>query len=267
MTNVSKQATPQRTLNPLGVAGFFEPSPFLDRLVRFLGTVAGTDKVFMFVQYYSKIIIWFLSRTGKKTAAEQITNLAIPISDFRILLRYYGLLPLIQWMIHIEHNPPATRFLHFIERIQNIANILYYPLEHTWWLGQHKVISLSDTKMNQIGIWSCRFWAVYVILQFLHLFEEWRLIKLRRIEVSKKLAATGSSSTSDSASREEVELEKQVLDTNAERIWRDTIINVGYFPLTVHWSLENSSFPDIGVGIFGTLAAIYQFKASWKAAG
>ncbi|CAG8540381.1 13541_t:CDS:2 [Ambispora leptoticha] len=262
MGNLSK---PTRSLNPLGVAGLFEPSPFLDHLVKFLGTVSGTDKVFMFVQYYSKIVTWFLLRVGKKIAAEQITNLATPISDFRILLRYYGLLPLIQWMIHIEHNPPPTRYLLTIERLQNFANILYYPLEHMWWLGQHKVIPLADTTMNRIGLWSCRFWAIYVILQFLHLYEEWKLLKRRRNEIARKaVTSSSSSSSSDSA---EIEMEQKALRVNEEEIIRNAIVNVGYLPLTLHWSIENSSFPDIGVGIFGTLAAIYQFIAVWKSTG
>ena len=45
----------------------------------------------------------------------------------------------------------------------------------------------------------------------------------------------------------------------------NTIINAAYFPLTVHWSLETSSFPDVGVGIFGTIAALVQLKMAWKA--
>jgi hypothetical protein len=44
----------------------------------------------------------------------------------------------------------------------------------------------------------------------------------------------------------------------------NTIINLAYFPLTIHWSFEKSSFPDIGVGICGTVAAVAQFYAAWK---
>lgn len=52
-----------------------------------------------------------------------------------------------------------------------------------------------------------------------------------------------------------------------KRAWQmATIINASYFPLTVHWSLEKSSFPDVGVGIFGTIAALAQINLAWKAA-
>ena len=40
--------------------------------------------------------------------------------------------------------------------------------------------------------------------------------------------------------------------------------NACYFPLTVHWSLENSSFPDVGVGLCGTAAALSQLYAAYR---
>lgn len=37
-----------------------------------------------------------------------------------------------------------------------------------------------------------------------------------------------------------------------------------YLPLTVHWSLEKSSFPDVLVGVFGGFASIFQIYATWQ---
>ncbi|CAB4400881.1 hypothetical protein RhiirA1_497150 [Rhizophagus irregularis] len=244
-----------RLSNPLAVAGNFQPNPSIDRLVKFLNSVPGTDKILMFVQYYSKILIWFFNRIGKESWAQRIVNLNNPVTDFRIFLRFYGLLPLIQWMIHIEHHPPVSSLLLQIERIQNLTMIFYYPLEHIWWLANHEVISISEARMNKIGVWSCRFWAVHVILQFLHLAIEWKLYKRRSRDIIKKV----------DGDEDDIRKEKRQIKKAGERIIRDTIINIGYLPLTMHWSIENSSFPDIGVGIFGTLAAFYQLVGAWKA--
>jgi hypothetical protein len=52
--------------------------------------------------------------------------------------------------------------------------------------------------------------------------------------------------------------ERKLLALNA-------LINAAYFPLTIHWSLEKSSLPDVGVGIFGTIAAVAQIHAAWEA--
>jgi hypothetical protein len=126
-------------------------------------------------------------------------------------------------MIHIEHNPPQTSQLLNIQRIQNFTMILYYPLEHIWWLAYHKVITMSDAQMNKIGVWSCRFWAAYVILQFYHLVIEWRLHKRQCRNIIKKV----------DCDEEEIIKEKRALKGARERIIREALINIGYLPLTV----------------------------------
>ncbi|CAG8480408.1 9887_t:CDS:2 [Paraglomus brasilianum] len=251
MANLSKSFN---AVNPLALAALLQPSPKLDRIVSFLNSVPGTDKVLMFIQYYSKIVIWFLIRLGKNKLAERVSNFANPVADFRILLRFYGLLPLVQWMIHIEHHPPPSTTLLFINRLQNLTMILYYPLEHIWWLAYHKVIDIAESKMNRIGIWSCRFWAAYVFLEFWALLQQWQLLKKKERGIVKKVDAQEA----------DILREHKAVQTEKEQIVRSTLINVGYLPLTIHWSLENSSFPDVGVGFFGTLAAVYQTIGCWK---
>ncbi|KAI8916115.1 peroxisomal biogenesis factor 11 [Gorgonomyces haynaldii] len=218
----------------------------LDKLCRFLNSVRGTDKALMLVQYSSKIIIWHLQRLNKDSKlAVKVGNFSGPVSDFRILLRYYGLLPLVQWILYTEKNPSPNPLMQTIIRLQNVSNLIYYPLEHTYWLALHKVIDLSDETRDKIGMWSCRFWALYVVLYFYQLYEEYKDLKRKEL---KKL---------DDKQIKQLKDEKENLVVN-------TVINAAYFPLTVHWSLEKSSFPDIGVGIFGTIASVFQIYAAWK---
>ena len=62
-----------------------------------------------------------------------------------------------------------------------------------------------------------------------------------------------------------VQEEKAILEEKKSLMY-STIINAAYFPLTLHWSMETSSLPDVGVGVFGTIAAITQLITAWKAA-
>ncbi|KAL1929670.1 hypothetical protein VTP01DRAFT_1808 [Rhizomucor pusillus] len=247
-------------LNPLAVAKLLGPStPTLDHLVRFLGTVRGTDKVLMFIQYWSKIVIWFLQRkSGTKVAIARVQNLASPVSDFRILLRYYGLLPMVQYMNYLEYHPPATRLALTIERIQNWCNVIYYPLEHIYWLGAHQVIPLSEDKTNKIGMWSCRFWAAYVVLEFGRLYEQYRNLKSRETALLKRIKA------GDVESDEDPEAEMASIKAERSSLFVNTMINSGYFPLTLHWSLEQGCISDVMVGIFGGFASIFQIYAAWR---
>ncbi|RUS15609.1 peroxisomal biogenesis factor 11 [Endogone sp. FLAS-F59071] len=259
----------RRVPNPLAIAGYLGPStPTLDHLVRFLNSVSGTDKVLMFIQYFTKILVWHLQRTSPPrrlidpksppatSLVTHLQNLAGPVSDFRILLRYYGLIPMIKFMAYLEHHQPASPLLLHLERVQNICNIIYYPLEHAYWLGAHNVIPLSERTTNKIAVWSCRFWAAYVALQFVHLAEEWRLANLKEQDIAQKAM--------DIDDKEQRRTEVLAVATMRKDIILNTITNAAYLPLTVHWSLENSTFPDIGVGICGTIAAICQLYATWQ---
>ncbi|KAG0343892.1 hypothetical protein BG004_004907 [Podila humilis] len=250
----------------LALGKLFPASPTLDHAVRFLSQVRGTDKLLMVIQYFSKIVVWYFMKRGRDSTAQRVKNLSGPISDFRILLRYYGLLPLVQWMQYVDNNPSPSSLLLLLDRLQNICNLIYYPLEHIYWLGAHEVIPISMDKTNRIAIWSCRFWAAYVVLQFAHLAEEYRLYQTRskKVKAQIKAADIKAKETGEPADKTEYKSELASLKAEKKGIIINTIINTGYLPLTVHWSLEKSSFPDVGVGLFGGIAAVAQFYVAWK---
>ncbi|KAI7871881.1 peroxisomal biogenesis factor 11 [Spinellus fusiger] len=255
------------SVSPLAVAKLLGPSnPTLDRLVRFLSSVRGTDKVLMFIQYWSKILVWFLQRRSPPlkiavsvlTLAQRIQNFASPVSDFRILLRYYGLLPLLQYMNYIEHHPPASATALHIERLQNWCNVIYYPLEHIYWLGAHQIIPVSEEKTNAIGMWSCRFWAAYVLLEYARLADQHSGLKQRETDLLRRIKA------GDIQTEEDPEADMARIKAERQSMLISACINTGYLPLTVHWSLKHSNFPDVLVGVFGGFASVLQIYTAWK---
>ncbi|KAJ3286986.1 hypothetical protein HDU79_006047 [Rhizoclosmatium sp. JEL0117] len=232
----------------------------LDKLCRFLSSVRGTDKVLMLYQYVAKIlIVKLLARDKNSVLAARLKNLAGPVGDTRILLRYYGLIPLFQWIIFSERNPPSTPFLRLIYRLQNLANLFYYPLEHTYFLAYKGVINLSEETTNKIGIWSCRFWAAYVVLYFLQLHQEHRLLMTRQLQLSQR-------ARSNAEPKEVIKAEQKQIQEEFTSLAVNTLINTAYFPLTLHWSVEQSWFPEMGVGICGSVAAVAQMWSAWKSA-
>ncbi|KAI9011171.1 peroxisomal biogenesis factor 11 [Gaertneriomyces semiglobifer] len=240
------------------------PNATLDKLVRFLSSVRGTDKVLMFVQYFTK----FLAKTARNpVTGQKFANLSSPISDTRILLRYYGLIPMLQWSLYSESHPHPNAKIALLTRFQNIANYCYYPLEHIYWLAAHKVISLKDATVAKIGVWSCRFWAAYVVLYFLQLWEERKdmLLKKRRILSRRAELLSGDKGERAEFAKELEAEERQLREENSS--WtKNVIVNAAYFPLTVHWSLYTSTFPEWAVGVCGTVAAVVQINQAWKSA-
>ncbi|RKP14298.1 peroxisomal biogenesis factor 11 [Piptocephalis cylindrospora] len=252
-------------------SGIPQPSDQLDRLVRFFSTVNGTDKTLMLIQYTTKIIAWYADRQGSKLGANA-RALGGPVADFRILLRYYGLLPLLQYHQAIEQAPPPSRSLTTVIRLQNASMFLYYPMEHVYWLAAHKVIRMRSGTVDQVGYWSCRFWAIYVLLEYLRLHlirqdRQTREAEVRESLISPEADAPGPKGAEKDprphSSRREGERLLRGFRQEREQWWTSFLINSAYFPLTFHWSIEGSTFPDVAVGICGTIAAILQFRNAW----
>ncbi|KAJ3514908.1 hypothetical protein NLJ89_g2089 [Agrocybe chaxingu] len=117
--------------------------------------------------------------------------------------------------------------------------------------AKKKQISLDP---NTLGIWSCRCWAVYVVLHFAHLIEDRKLLKQRHSSLRK---AKGTGLTKE---------EKAEMQQRWDAFWSEVIINLGYLPLTIHWSLEKGLFKnDLWVGVFGLIASVASFRTGWKA--
>ncbi|KAJ3065444.1 hypothetical protein HDU98_011200 [Podochytrium sp. JEL0797] len=209
----------------------------LDKLCRFLSSVRGTDKVLMLYQYVAKILILKLQQKDKSSLlAARLANLAAPVSDTRVLLRYSGLFSLVQWILFSERNPPPTPFLRVIYRLQNLANLCYYPLEHVYYLAAHKVM-----------------------LYFLQLHQEHRLLTLRQLHLTQRQRSAAEPKQVLLAEQASIDSERQGLAVNA-------VINAAYFPMTLHWSVEESVFPEMGVAVCGSVAAVAQVYSAWKSA-
>jgi hypothetical protein len=125
--------------------------------------------------------------------------------------------------------------------------LAYYPLEHLYYLCSHGVIPstipslrslFSSTAkpiildLDAVGIWSSRFWALYVILQFAHLREDRKLLKMRERSLRK---AKGSSISAS---------EKEELRQRRDAYWNEVVVNIGYLPLTIHWYASGASLPN-----------------------
>lgn len=258
----------------LGVFSNLPDSKRLDHAVRFLSTWNGSDKLLMVVQYVIKLIIPVLKfranlryRAGldtslKSVAADKLAKLSSVISDSRTLWRIWGLLPIFQWLISIERNPPPSRLLQTIERLQGFSMLVYYPLEHVYYFAAHGILpprfTPSSELNNKIAIWSCRAWAAYVALQFWHLKEDYRLLRVQEDSLKK--------SGVDSPDPGSIAEQSSVISRRKAALWNELVVNMSYLPLTVHWSLEKGLFTnEVLVGLFGTMAGIFSVRSGWAA--
>jgi hypothetical protein len=177
-------------------------------------------------------------------------------------------------MIALEKQPPATRLLHNIERIQGWSMLLYCPMEALAYLGSHSILNISQSTQNRLWLQSARAWAVYVILQLLHLIEDNRLLRLRakalersRGHPSPASAALGDKADASTTNNEQAQTKQmwQELYTRKAAILNEFWVNLGYLPLTLHWSHPLGLFNEAWVGLFGTIAATAGIRSGWRA--
>lgn len=149
-----------------------------------------------------------------------------------------GLFPIFTWLISLERQAQPTRTLLTVERLQGWSMLGYYPLEHLAYLSSHDIVaptipsvrslwdsSAKPTTINsgKLSMWSCRFWALYVGLQFVHLREDYKLLLLRQRNLHKAKRAGPTAA------------EKQELKQRWDAYWSQLIINLSDLPLTIHW--------------------------------
>ena len=291
---------PSRTPNPtdkvLGCFSHVEPSERLDHMIRYLSTWSGTDKCLMLTQYSSKLVIVLLNlqyalrlrmagirSTKSSSAAQRIQKLSSLISDARVLYRIWGILPIFKWMIDLERSPPPTRLLHNIERIQGWSMLAYCPMEAVAYLGSHGILPVAASVQNAFWLWGSRFWALYVGLQLLHLVEDNRLLRLRakalersrghptpnkiQLNPNGHLPTTPSASEKSGESTQEQVITRRMwdeLDDRKAAILNELWVNLGYLPLTIHWSSATGLISEGWVGLFGTIAAMAGLRSGWK---
>ncbi|KAG2067470.1 hypothetical protein BDR04DRAFT_1104991 [Suillus decipiens] len=280
MSRASKQHALAR-LNDITLGSFSNvpSSETLNHLVRYLSTWSGSDKFFTLIQYTLKLIVPFLHwrarlqhragirKDASSLAAPSLASFSSIISDARTLGRFWGLLPIFQWMISMERNPPPTRTLHTIERLQGWSMLGFYPLEHLYYLRSHNLIPTSVPSLsailgrsskriplneNKLILWSCRFWLLYIVLQFAHLREDRKLLLTRQRNLRKGKGFSDE--------------DKEDLRNRWDSLGNELVANATNLPLALHWSLEGGIFTnDIWVTILSLVNGIATFRGGWRA--
>ncbi|GAA6064081.1 hypothetical protein JCM10212_002723 [Sporobolomyces blumeae] len=255
----------------LSLSPFALPSPTLAHLNRITGSTSGQDKIFMVYAYAAHVVIAALKskRLANKTRldlAERIDKLRGVISDARVLYRLFGLLPIIQWAQSL--NDPASRpkdgQLLLIQRLQAWSMLLYYPLEHTYYLAGKGVFKIQPKRIGQMAIWSCRFWAAYVVLQILHIRRSFVLLSRERAQILRATRQRVAAGKADAGQSDVDRAELKQIERRERELETDCWVQAGYLPLTAHWSLPNGLLPDnVWVGVCGTVAAVAGLRGLW----
>jgi len=171
--------------------------------------------------------------------SQSLKALSETISDFRIFVRLWGLLHIWELGKRMLEKPPRDLMLRGIAWAQLSMNVAFQALENGAYLASKGVLGWDQKTQRKAWLWSSRFWAVYVMLEFGRLSHEWR---------------KGN--------------DAQEVEGKSVMQWRrELITNLAYAPLTLHWSLEGGIMNDFWVGVLGSTAGIVGLLELWKDMG
>lgn len=231
-----------------------------DRLVahlqRLLSTPSGTDTTLMALGYSSLAASSLLSllpllarARALPTLSRRLAALSALIADVRIFARLWGLLGIWRWGKSVLVDaPPADATQRAIARAQVLVNVLYQGLENGAYLSSKGALGWSAERQNWAWLWSSRFWAAHVGLEFLRLAYE---ASVGRGKKGEKAVETAE--------------EKAVEKTRLETWRRELVVNLAYAPLTLHWSVDGGLISPLVVGVLGSVVGAINVPRLWRA--
>ncbi|KAH9815820.1 peroxisomal biogenesis factor 11 [Melampsora americana] len=231
----------------------------MERMSRLLSTISGTDKCLMLIQYSALL----LSKIDHRTSRLAISSKGLPqrfgalsglISEARTTIRLLDLVGVVQWWRTLKESRGSviSRILD-IERLEVLSMLVYYPLEHIYFLTAKHVLPFSARTASKASLYSCRAWATYT---FLHLSYLWHCIQQLNQEEDQYLEG-------DVEKKDRKKFHEQ-----RAALMNGVIINLAYAPLTLHWSLSQGLYRSESItALCGIVAALGQLRAAWKATG
>ncbi|EEP80066.1 predicted protein [Uncinocarpus reesii 1704] len=214
----------------------------------------------IFARLHSRLGLVARTRKGdSQSQTPPLLALAALISETRTALRLLGLIPLWEWGSATVKSPPADPVLRGVAFAQVFVNVVYQFMENIAFLASKGIVSQRLLRrwggVGKWYIWSTRAWLSHVVLEFVRLWRERCLAaKQKQLAVEK---ATGAIAADEEERGEALRV----------RAWRKSLVsNLAWFPLCLHWSLENGAgISNSMVGLLGFIAGAWKLSDSWKA--
>jgi len=177
-------------------------------------------------------------------------------------------------------SPPQDTVLKSLAWAQVTSIGIYQALENGAFLSAKGVMGWDAKTQAKAWLWGSRAWMVYVGLELGRLGYQWReqLEKEKRAKEMEELAGQIESSgviVPEGGLRGELEKreergESELREEKAERErwwakWgRDVGVNMGYAPMTVHYSMEGGPLGEGALGVLGVVVAWFKMGEAWR---
>ncbi|KAI5926356.1 hypothetical protein F4810DRAFT_532171 [Camillea tinctor] len=217
--------------------------------------------------------------------SRRLKALSVLLSDARTFLRLWGLLGMYFWGRRLVHKWRESRVSEYHQQSQPsqqptqsqqqpvekktsssstdrletsiawaqlLSCVVFQALENGAYLASKGVLGLAPSSQAKAFRWSARFWGTFVGLELGRLWYE----AYRRGRRTRAEKFGGGEKSAAVVEREE---------RDWSEAWRKSVIrNLSWFPLTLHWSLEQGLVNELTIGALASIPGYIQMRDLWR---
>ena len=188
------------------------------------------------------------------------------MSNIRYVLRLFGILETLRDLgKNCGASEETEHLLKFITRLQTWSLLIYYPLEHMYWLSSQGIYPLRHA--TSFSLWSCRAWAFYILLDLIG--DSYRLYLLT-YETSEAWKVSGASRNMFPSSYlqetyvKNLDMPRNLLISSRRRaIYVKSIMNLCDLPLAIAWSLNRDLLSPLALILCGCISSSIGLYVKW----
>ncbi|KAI9179628.1 hypothetical protein H9P43_004956 [Blastocladiella emersonii ATCC 22665] len=209
------------------------------RFTKLTSDVYGLDKVFRIVVYTLSLVAHYVgARRPKSALVAQLKALVSALSDTRIAMRVFGIVPSIEYAVPVEYNPTLR------VAVQNATMLVYHPAELMYWLGAHGIVRMAPLTLDRWSRLSCIAWTAWIALEL------WSLAQaMREAQRDARREGVDRAAARNKIKDLRLRLTAQLCD----------------LPMAIHWSLPSYPLPGNWVALFGVVGGLAGGIRMWKA--
>ncbi|KZC08988.1 PREDICTED: peroxisomal membrane protein 11C [Dufourea novaeangliae] len=212
----------------------------------YLETYQGRDKFLRTLSYMSKLATL---GTSSKEIEKKLKILSSQMSGCRIILRLLDDIPMIHYAITYGCGKKEPDWLlRWTELIQIAVDIIFCPIEHIYWAGEHELIKINVEKWDNVSTW---FW---IISLHLSLIKSGR--KLKKLNNYK--THLGETNCDARAALKTVSKQRWSELLTSTRLLLDISYAVSYLPPGVFWGGQLKTWQVGALGTVSSLIGLYQ---------
>ncbi|KYN34923.1 Peroxisomal membrane protein 11C [Trachymyrmex septentrionalis] len=218
----------------------------LPLMSNYLETYSGRDKMLRTLSYAAKLLT---ACTSSKSTEKKLKTFGSQMSECRVMLRLLDDLPALHYMMTYGWGKQEPDWLiRWSQVIQNVVDVIYSPIEHIAWAGQHNIVSINNDKWDLATTW---FWIVSLHLSLLKSFRLLQKLQRYKIGLKKRNVITHITLKDLNEHRRSALL-------TCTRTMLDISYAISYLPPGVLWGGRLKTWHVGALGTISSLIGLYQ---------